>query len=149
MKKAKNLSVVLYVFVVLSLIYTCYVIFASYSQLSAYVTAGTATMMDVLLSLVSYAFTPLILTVILYALATMNDMFIQTLFKQESNEALKSEENNEDASVQKEQTESIEALSGPEIQEEQVEETVQPEEVDVNEDQIESEEIVDKTESNE
>ena len=43
MKKEKNLTKILYVFVVLSLVYTGYTLFSTYSALSTYIAAGTIT----------------------------------------------------------------------------------------------------------
>ena len=83
MKNAKNLSKILYVFVILSLVYTGYTLFSTYSAISSYVSAGSITTGQVVETLISYCFTPAILTVILYALANMNEILIQFLDKQE------------------------------------------------------------------
>ena len=76
MKKEKNLTKILYVFVVLSLVYTGYTLFSTYSALSTYIAAGTITTAQIIETLISYCFNPVMLTVILYALACMNETLI-------------------------------------------------------------------------
>lgn len=79
MKKEKNLSKILYVFVVLSLVYTGYTLFSTYSALSTYIAAGTIETTQIIETLISYCFNPVMLTVILYALASMNETLIKIL----------------------------------------------------------------------
>ena len=74
MKKNKNLTKVLYAFVVLSLMYTCYTLFDTYSSISAYY-GDAITTTDKLLYVISNVFIPLMMTVVLYALAVMNETF--------------------------------------------------------------------------
>lgn len=93
MKKGKNLSHVLYVFVILSLMYTCYVLFSTYSTFSNYVAMGQADTTQLILALVSYSFTPVILTVILYALANISEMLtklmpVESAIEEISNEVI-------------------------------------------------------------
>lgn len=86
MKKERALSKILYVFVVLSLIYTCYMIFKTYDAYSEYVVQGTISNVEVIELVISSMFMPLVMTVILYALASMNDMFIRQFEKSSTNE---------------------------------------------------------------
>lgn len=83
MKKEKNLTKILYVFVVLSLVYTGYTLFSTYSALSTYIAAGTITTAQIIETLISYCFNPVMLTVILYALACMNETLIKLLVRKE------------------------------------------------------------------
>lgn len=83
MKKEKNLTKILYVFVVLSLVYTGYTLFSTYSALSTYIAAGTITTAQIIETLISYCFNPVMLTVILYALACMNETLIKLLVRDE------------------------------------------------------------------
>lgn len=125
MKKERNLSKVIYVFVVLSLIYTCYVLFSSYSILSAYVSVGQATTQQMIESLISSSFIPFMITVILYALASMNDMFIQQFEKNQEKPVVETTEEKSEVKETKEEPEEIK-----------------------EEEKVVSEEIQDKTEDN-
>lgn len=91
MKKEKNLTKILYVFVVLSLVYTGYTLFSTYSALSTYIAAGTITTAQIIETLISYCFNPVMLTVILYALACMNETLIKLLVRDEESKEEKKE----------------------------------------------------------
>ncbi len=82
MKKSKNLSIILYVFVFLSLTYTCYVLFTSYSAFSSYYgdKAGVGEMLGYVIGNV---YAPLIMTVILYALVEINEIIRIHFIKEE------------------------------------------------------------------
>ena len=82
MKKNKNLTIVLYVFVVLALMYTCFTIFQSYSAVVSYY-GSSATKSEVILYVISNAFMPFMMTVVLYALACMNETLFTLLPKEE------------------------------------------------------------------
>lgn len=107
MKKEKNLTKILYVFVVLSLVYTGYTLFSTYSALSTYIAAGTITTAQIIETLISYCFNPIMLTVILYALACMNETLIKLLLRNEESK----EENKEvsDQKVEEDETDTIES----------------------------------------
>lgn len=82
MKKSKNLSIVLYVFIVFSLMYTCYVLFTSYSAFTAYYGTG-GNLTDVLSYVIGNAYAPLMMTVILYALEEMNEIIRKNFISEE------------------------------------------------------------------
>lgn len=107
MKKEKNLSKILYVFVVLSLVYTGYTLFSTYSALSTYIAAGTITTVQIIETLISYCFNPVILTVILYALANMNETLVKILMKREETKEQNKETPKQD--VEEKETEMIES----------------------------------------
>lgn len=94
MKKEKNLTKILYVFVVLSLVYTGYTLFSTYSALSTYIAAGTITTAQIIETLISYCFNPVMLTVILYALACMNETLIKLLVRDEESKEEKKRHQN-------------------------------------------------------
>lgn len=107
MKKEKNLTKILYAFVVLSLVYTGYTLFSTYSALSTYIAAGTITTAQIIETLISYCFNPVMLTVILYSLACMNETLIKLLLRNEESK----EENKEvsDQKVEEDETDTIES----------------------------------------
>lgn len=107
MKKEKNLTKILYVFVVLSLVYTGYTLFSTYSALSTYIAAGTITTAQIIETLISYCFNPVMLTVILYALACMNETLIKLLVRKEE---VKEEKNGAaEQKVEEDETDTIES----------------------------------------
>lgn len=91
MKKSKNLSIVLYVFVILSLIYTCYVLFTSYGAFSSYYgeQAGVGQMLGYV---IGNAYAPLMMTVILYALVEINEIVRIHFLKEDKIEEEKKEQ---------------------------------------------------------
>lgn len=107
MKKEKNLTKILYVFVVLSLVYTGYTLFSTYSALSTYIAAGTITTAQIIETLISYCFNPVMLTVILYALACMNETLIKLLVRDEESKEEKKEA--PEQKVEKDETDTIES----------------------------------------
>lgn len=107
MKKEKNLTKILYVFVVLSLVYTGYTLFSTYSALSTYIAAGTITTAQIIETLISYCFNPVMLTVILYALACMNETLIKLLVRDEEVKEEKKEA--PEQKVEKDETDTIES----------------------------------------
>lgn len=107
MKKEKNLTKILYVFVVLSLVYTGYTLFSTYSALSTYITAGTITTAQIIETLISYCFNPVMLTVILYALACMNETLIKLLVRDEESKEEKKEA--PEQKVEEDETDTIES----------------------------------------
>lgn len=107
MKKEKNLTKILYVFVVLSLVYTGYTLFSTYSALSTYIAAGTITTAQVIETLISYCFNPVMLTVILYALACMNETLIKLLVCDEESKEEKKEA--PEQKVEEDETDMIES----------------------------------------
>lgn len=107
MKKEKNLTKILYVFVVLSLVYTGYTLFSTYSALSTYIAAGTITTAQIIETLISYCFNPVMLTVILYALACMNETLIKLLVRKEEVKEEKKEA--PEQKVEKDETDTIES----------------------------------------
>ena len=107
MKKEKNLTKILYVFVVLSLVYTGYTLFSTYSALSTYIAAGTITTAQIIETLISYCFNPVMLTVILYALACMNETFIKLLVRKEEVKEEKKEA--AEQKVEEDETDTIES----------------------------------------
>lgn len=110
MKKEKNLTKILYVFVVLSLVYTGYTLFSTYSALSTYIAAGTITTAQIIETLISYCFNPVMLTVILYALACMNETLIKLLVRDEE-----SKEEKKEASEQKVEEDETDTIESKEI----------------------------------
>lgn len=110
MKKEKNLTKILYVFVVLSLVYTGYTLFSTYSALSTYIAAGTITTAQIIETLISYCFNPVMLTVILYALACMNETLIKLLVRDEE-----SKEEKKEAPEQKVEEDETDAIESKEI----------------------------------
>lgn len=107
MKKEKNLTKILYVFVVLSLVYTGYTLFSTYSALSTYIAAGTITTAQIIETLISYCFNPVMLTVILYALACMNETLIKSLVRDEESKEEKKEA--PEQKVEEDETDKIES----------------------------------------
>lgn len=107
MKKEKNLTKILYVFVVLSLVYTGYTLFSTYSALSTYIAAGTITTAQIIETLISYCFNPVMLTVILYALACMNETLIKLLVRKEEVKEEKKEA--VEQKVEEDETDTIES----------------------------------------
>ena len=107
MKKEKNLTKILYVFVVLSLVYTGYTLFSTYSALSTYIAAGTITTAQIIETLISYCFNPVMLTVILYALACMNETLIKLLVRKEEVKEEKKEA--AEQKVEEDETDTIES----------------------------------------
>lgn len=107
MKKEKNLTKILYVFVVLSLVYTGYTLFSTYSALSTYIAAGTITTAQIIETLISYCFNPVMLTVILYALACMNETLIKLLVRDEESKEEKKEV--PEQKVEEDETDTIES----------------------------------------
>lgn len=107
MKKEKNLTKILYVFVVLSLVYTGYTLFSTYSALSTYIAAGTITTAQIIETLISYCFNPVMLTVILYALACMNETLIKLLVRKEEVKEEKKEV--PEQKVEEDETDTIES----------------------------------------
>lgn len=107
MKKEKNLTKILYVFVVLSLVYTGYTLFSTYSSLSTYIAAGTITTAQIIETLISYCFNPVMLTVILYALACMNETLIKLLVRDEESKEEKKEA--PEQKVEEDETDTIES----------------------------------------
>ena len=107
MKKEKNLTKILYVFVVLSLVYTGYTLFSTYSALSTYIAAGTITTAQIIETLISYCFNPVMLTVILYALACMNETLIKLLVRDEESKEKKKEA--PEQKVEEDETDMIES----------------------------------------
>lgn len=107
MKKEKNLTKILYVFVVLSLVYTGYTLFSTYSALSTYIAAGTITTAQIIETLISYCFNPVMLTVILYALACMNETLIKLLVRDEESKEEKKEA--AEQKVEEDETDTIES----------------------------------------
>lgn len=107
MKKEKNLMKILYVFVVLSLVYTGYTLFSTYSALSTYIAAGTITTAQIIETLISYCFNPVMLTVILYALACMNETLIKLLVRKEEVKEEKKEA--AEQKVEEDETDTIES----------------------------------------
>lgn len=107
MKKEKNLTKILYVFVVLSLVYTGYTLFSTYSALSTYIAAGTITTAQIIETLISYCFNPVMLTVILYALACMNETLIKLLVRDEESKEEKKEA--PEQKVKEDETDTIES----------------------------------------
>lgn len=107
MKKEKNLTKILYVFVVLSLVYTGYTLFSTCSALSTYIAAGTITTAQIIETLISYCFNPVMLTVILYALACMNETLIKLLVRDEESKEEKKEA--PEQKVEEDETETIES----------------------------------------
>lgn len=107
MKKEKNLTKILYVFVVLSLVYTGYTLFSTYSALSTYIAAGTITTAQIIETLISYCFNPVMLTVILYALACMNETLIKLLVRDEESKEEKKEALEQ--KVEEDETDTIES----------------------------------------
>ena len=107
MKKEKNLTKILYVFVVLSLVYTGYTLFSTYSALSTYIAAGTITTAQIIETLISYCFNPVMLTVILYALACMNETLIKSLVRDEESKEEKKEA--PEQKVEEDETDMIES----------------------------------------
>lgn len=107
MKKEKNLTKILYVFVVLSLVYTGYTLFSTYSALSTYIAAGTITTDQIIETLISYCFNPVMLTVILYALACMNETLIKLLVRDEESKEEKKEA--PEQKVEEDETDTIES----------------------------------------
>ena len=107
MKKEKNLTKILYVFVVLSLVYTGYTLFSTYSALSTYIDAGTITTAQIIETLISYCFNPVMLTVILYALACMNETLIKLLVRKEEVKEEKKEA--QEQKVEEDETDMIES----------------------------------------
>lgn len=107
MKKEKNLTKILYVFVVLSLVYTGYTLFSTYSALSTYIAAGTITTAQIIETLISYCFNPVMLTVILYALACMNETLIKLLVRKEESKEEKKEV--PEQKVEEDETDTIES----------------------------------------
>lgn len=107
MKKEKNLTKILYVFVVLSLVYTGYTLFSTYSALSTYIAAGTITTAQIIETLISYCFNPVMLTVILYALACMNETLIKLLVRKE--EAKEEKKEVPEQKVEEDETDTIES----------------------------------------
>lgn len=107
MKKEKNLMKILYVFVVLSLVYTGYTLFSTYSALSTYIAAGTITTAQIIETLISYCFNPVMLTVILYALACMNETLIKLLVRDEESKEEKKEV--PEQKVEEDETDTIES----------------------------------------
>lgn len=107
MKKEKNLTKILYVFVVLSLVYTGYTLFSTYSALSTYIAAGTITTAQIIETLISYCFNPVMLTVILYALACMNETLIKLLVRDEESKEEKKEA--PEQKVEEDETDMIES----------------------------------------
>lgn len=110
MKKEKNLTKILYVFVVLSLVYTGYTLFSTYSALSTYIAAGTITTAQIIETLISYCFNPVMLTVILYALACMNETLIKLLVRDEE-----SKEEKKEAPEQKVEVDETDTIESKEI----------------------------------
>ena len=106
MKKEKNLTKILYVFVVLSLVYTGYTLFSTYSALSTYIAAGTITTAQIIETLISYCFNSVMLTVILYALACMNETLIKLLVRDEES---KEEKKEAPEKVEEDETDTIES----------------------------------------
>lgn len=107
MKKEKNLTKILYVFVVLSLVYTGYTLFSTYSALSTYIAAGTITTAQIIETLISYCFNPVMLTVILYAFACMNETLIKLLVRDEESKEEKKEA--PEQKVEEDETDTIES----------------------------------------
>ena len=107
MKKEKNLTKILYVFVVLSLVYTGYTLFSTYSALSTYIATGTITTAQIIETLISYCFNPVMLTVILYALACMNETLIKLLVRDEESKEEKKEA--PEQKVEEDETDTIES----------------------------------------
>ena len=107
MKKEKNLTKILYVFVVLSLVYTGYTLSSTYSALSTYIAAGTITTAQIIETLISYCFNPVMLTVILYALACMNETLIKLLVRDEESKEEKKEA--PEQKVEEDETDTIES----------------------------------------
>lgn len=107
MKKEKNLTKILYVFVVLSLVYTGYTLFSTYSALSTYIATGTITTAQIIETLISYCFNPVMLTVILYALACMNETLIKLLVREEEVKEEKKEA--QEQKVEEDETDTIES----------------------------------------
>lgn len=62
--------------------YTCYVLFTSYSAFSTYY-GSEANPVDVLMYVAGNAYAPLIMTVILYALEEMNEIIRINFLKEE------------------------------------------------------------------
>lgn len=76
MKKSKNLMIVLYVFCLLSIAYTCYMIFMAYSTFSAYyASTPNAGFQDMFQFILGNSYVPMVSTVILYGMAKFVEIF--------------------------------------------------------------------------
>lgn len=77
MKKCKNLSIVLYGFAILSLVYTCYILFNSYSSFTSYYATSNYEFSALFQYVAASGFQPLMTTVILYALARFAEIVME------------------------------------------------------------------------
>ncbi|MDO4466687.1 MAG: hypothetical protein Q4C49_06730 [Bacillota bacterium] len=79
MKNKSVLTITLYVFTLLSLVYLAFTLFSSYEQIVQYSSSYSLSVGTIVLTLISSCYIPLVLTVILYALAGISDYAYQIL----------------------------------------------------------------------
>lgn len=79
MKKEKNLRVFLYVVLVLSLIYSCFVIFQAYGTWSAYYQGIAYSAIDLLTYIISTSYIPICFTVVFYVMIVALDIWCNAI----------------------------------------------------------------------
>lgn len=95
MKNKNVVSIVLYVFSVLCLGYTCYAGFQAYTTFTSYYSAVSYDVVTLIMYIISTVFQSLCFAVVFYGMATMSDMLFKLLPKKE--EVKKEEAKKEEA----------------------------------------------------
>lgn len=83
MKNKNVVSIVLYVFSVLCLGYTCYAGFQAYTTFTSYYSAVSYDVVTLIMYIISTVFQSLCFAVVFYGMATMSDMLFKLLPKKE------------------------------------------------------------------